>query len=85
MTLTDRLTAELDQIRKDGLFKDERVITSMQSGRIEVGAGRTVLNFCANNYLGLANRPELATPETQAELARDLLRQNITKQHSNTT
>ncbi|WP_136652098.1 glycine C-acetyltransferase [Paracoccus aeridis] len=59
MSLTDRLSAELDQIREDGLWKPERVITSMQAGRIEVAPGGSVLNFCANNYLGLANHPDL--------------------------
>ena len=59
MSLTDRLSAELDQIREDGLWKPERVITSMQAGRIEVAPGGAVLNFCANNYLGLANHPDL--------------------------
>ena len=59
MSLTDRLVAELDQIRADGLFKTERVITSMQAGRIAVQPDRDVLNFCANNYLGLADHPEL--------------------------
>lgn len=59
MTLTDRLADELDQIRADGLWKPERVITSMQAGRIDVAPGGSVLNFCANNYLGLANHPDL--------------------------
>ena len=59
MTLTDRLAAELDQIREGGLWKPERVITSMQAGRIDVAPGGSVLNFCANNYLGLANHPDL--------------------------
>ncbi|WBU53106.1 glycine C-acetyltransferase [Paracoccus sp. SCSIO 75233] len=59
MSLIDRLSAELDQIRDDGLFKRERVITSMQAGRIDVASGQAVLNFCANNYLGLANHPDL--------------------------
>ncbi|WBU59312.1 glycine C-acetyltransferase [Paracoccus albus] len=59
MSLTERLSTELEQIRADGLFKSERVITSMQDGQIEVAPDREVLNFCANNYLGLANHPEL--------------------------
>ena len=57
-TIQSRLTDELDGIRDAGLYKDERVIQSPQSAEIQVG-GETVLNFCANNYLGLANNPEL--------------------------
>jgi len=53
------LSAELDGLRSAGLYKSERVITSTQSGEIEVAAGRKVLNFCANNYLGLADNEEL--------------------------
>lgn len=59
MSLTERLSAELQQIRDDGLFKKERVITSMQAGEIDVAPDRRVLNFCANNYLGLADHPDL--------------------------
>jgi glycine C-acetyltransferase len=53
-----RLQAELDGIRQAGLWKDERLIESAQAARVTV-AGREVLNFCANNYLGLANDPRL--------------------------
>ncbi len=55
----DHIKSELEQIKADGLFKSERVITSQQSADIEVAGGGHVLNFCANNYLGLANHPEL--------------------------
>lgn len=50
--------ATLETIKADGFYKDERVIESPQGAVIEV-RGRSVLNFCANNYLGLANNPEL--------------------------
>lgn len=53
-----RLQTELNGIRDAGLYKDERIIESQQSAEIEVG-GHTVLNFCANNYLGLSNHPTL--------------------------
>jgi glycine C-acetyltransferase len=53
------LGAELDQLKKDGLYKPERVITSQQQADITVESGGSVINFCANNYLGLANHPEL--------------------------
>ncbi|MEO8304662.1 MAG: glycine C-acetyltransferase [Betaproteobacteria bacterium] len=49
----------LDRIRADGFHKTERVIGSPQSSSIELAAGRRVLNFCANNYLGLADDPRL--------------------------
>jgi len=49
----------LDDIREAGLYKDERVITSQQSSEISVSTGDSVINFCANNYLGLANHPDL--------------------------
>ena len=53
-----RLQAELDEIRGAGLWKGERLIEGPQGARVAVG-GREVLNFCANNYLGLANDPRL--------------------------
>ena len=56
--LQTRLTGELKMIRDAGLQKDERIIESQQSAEIKVN-GKTVLNFCANNYLGLSNHPHL--------------------------
>ena len=53
------LRAVIDQIRADGFYKTERVIASPQSAQIRLADGREVLNFCANNYLGLANDPRL--------------------------
>jgi glycine C-acetyltransferase len=53
-----RLAGELDAVREKGLLKSERYLEGPQGVEIQVG-GRTVLNFCANNYLGLANNPEV--------------------------
>jgi len=55
----EHLTRELAGIRNDGLYKDERIIVSPQGAEIELESGEKVLNFCANNYLGLSNHPEL--------------------------
>jgi glycine C-acetyltransferase len=55
----DRYASELQTIRDSGLYKDERVIVSPQSAEITLADGRKVLNFCANNYLGLADHPRL--------------------------
>jgi glycine C-acetyltransferase len=63
-----RLQAELDEIREAGLWKGERVLEGPQGARVAVG-GREVLNFCANNYLGLANDPALVVA-AQAGLGR---------------
>ncbi|MFT3805995.1 MAG: glycine C-acetyltransferase [Arenimonas sp.] len=57
--MTSRFSQELDAIREQGLFKAERIITSPQSAEIELADGRRVLNFCANNYLGLADHPDV--------------------------
>ena len=59
MSLTQRYAEELESIRAQGLFKSERIITSPQSAEITLADGRTVLNFCANNYLGLADHPDV--------------------------
>ena len=59
MSLTHRYADTLDEIRNAGLFKAERIITSPQAARITLEDGRTVLNFCANNYLGLADHPAM--------------------------
>lgn len=54
-----QLTQQLETTRADGLYKNERIITSAQQAEIAVADGSHVLNFCANNYLGLANHPAL--------------------------
>ena len=53
------LQEELEQIKEDGLFKEERIITSPQDAVIEIASGEKVINFCANNYLGLSSHPEV--------------------------
>ena len=53
------ISGELEQLKSAGLYKTERVITSTQGAEIMVAGGQTVLNFCANNYLGLADNVEL--------------------------
>ncbi len=57
--LKERLTGELDAIRAAGLFKSERLIDSPQSARVTVAGRAGLLNLCANNYLGLAQHPEV--------------------------
>jgi glycine C-acetyltransferase len=63
MSMPESATAEfqdeLQEIRDAGLYKEERVITSQQDADIEVEPGKHVVNFCANNYLGLANHPDI--------------------------
>ena len=56
----DYLNTQLAGLHSNGLYKSERVIVSKQAGEIELTTGEKVLNFCANNYLGLANNAELA-------------------------
>ena len=57
--IKDDLKHELEEIRSAGLYKSERVIETAQAARVQVGDGSPVLNLCANNYLGLANHPEV--------------------------
>jgi glycine C-acetyltransferase len=57
--IKDYLEQELKAIEENGLFKKERIITSAQGPEITVSTGDTVLNFCANNYLGLSSHPEV--------------------------
>tara|TARA_R110000787_G_scaffold63273_9_gene142549 strand:+ start:214 stop:1428 length:1215 start_codon:yes stop_codon:yes gene_type:complete len=61
----DHLTAQINQVKEDGLYKAERVITTAQQPQISVNTGEAVVNFCANNYLGLANHPSLIAAAKQ--------------------
>lgn len=57
--IKEHLQAELKDIQEGGLYKKERIITSPQGAEITINTGETVLNFCANNYLGLSSHPEV--------------------------
>lgn len=57
--INDHLQSVLQTIKEDGIFKSERIITSPQGAEITISTGETVLNFCANNYLGLSSHPEV--------------------------
>lgn len=57
--MKQHLQAELKAIDEAGLYKNERIIVTPQSAEIKVESGQQVLNFCANNYLGLSDHPEL--------------------------
>jgi glycine C-acetyltransferase len=57
--IKDYLQKELETIEENGIFKKERIITSPQGPEIKISTGETVLNFCANNYLGLSSHPEV--------------------------
>ena len=58
-TIKERLQAEIQEIKDSGLYKNERVITSPQGADITLADGRSVINFCANNYLGLSSHPKV--------------------------
>ena len=64
--IKEHLAKELEQITNAGLFKAERIISSSQQAEIELESGEKVLNFCANNYLGLSNHPELVQAAKEA-------------------
>jgi glycine C-acetyltransferase len=66
MDTTSYLKQTLDGIRNDGLYKEERVITTPQGADIRVAGGREVVNFCANNYLGLADDARVIAAAKQA-------------------
>lgn len=57
--IKDHLKSEIEQIKADGLYKKERIITSPQGAVIKISTGQEVINFCANNYLGLSSHPEV--------------------------
>ena len=64
--IKDHLQEELKNIKEAGLYKAERIIVSPQKAEIKVNTGQDVLNFCANNYLGLSNHPKLVAAAKEA-------------------
>ncbi|WP_375749805.1 glycine C-acetyltransferase [Vibrio sp. HN007] len=55
----DQINQQIEEVKVEGLYKSERIITSQQQASVSISTGEEVLNFCANNYLGLANHPDL--------------------------
>jgi glycine C-acetyltransferase len=64
--IKDHLQEELKNIKEAGLYKAERIIVSPQKAEIQINTGQDVLNFCANNYLGLSNHPKLVAAAKEA-------------------
>ena len=64
--IKDHLIKELESIKESGLYKNERIITTPQGAEIKVTTGETVLNFCANNYLGLSAHPRVVKAAQKA-------------------
>lgn len=64
--IREHLTTRLEEIRQAGLYKNERTLTSPQQTRVELKGGESVLNMCANNYLGLANHPAIVQAAREA-------------------
>ncbi|MBI3232440.1 MAG: aminotransferase class I/II-fold pyridoxal phosphate-dependent enzyme, partial [Bacteroidetes bacterium] len=65
-TLKPILEQELKNIKEAGLYKEERIITTPQGADIKVAGGKEVINFCANNYLGLSSHPSVVEAAKQA-------------------
>jgi len=65
-SIREHLTARLGEIRQAGLYKNERTLNSAQQTRVKLRSGETVLNLCANNYLGLANHPAIVKAAKEA-------------------
>ncbi|HXH50966.1 MAG TPA: glycine C-acetyltransferase [Terriglobia bacterium] len=65
-SIREHLAARLGEIRQAGLYKNERTLTSAQQTRVELQSGESVLNMCANNYLGLANHPAIVQAAKEA-------------------
>ena len=65
-SIREHLTTRLGEIRQAGLYKNERTLTSAQQTRVELQGGASVLNMCANNYLGLANHPAIVKAAKEA-------------------
>ena len=57
--IKEYLEQEIESIKNDGLFKEERIIVSPQDAVIKINTGQEVINFCANNYLGLSSHPDV--------------------------
>ena len=64
--IKEHLQSELKDIEDAGLYKNERIIITPQSAKIKVESGQEVLNFCANNYLGLSDHPRLISAAKKA-------------------
>ena len=65
-SIREHLTARLDEIQHAGLYKNERTLESSQQTRVRLRSGESVLNLCANNYLGLANHPAIVEAAKEA-------------------